>query len=73
MSKVAVGDADALVALSDEKDANYDKAEKASNWLLRHRYEIIFPNTAILEAITALKRAKNLLRYIYSLSHCLPG
>jgi len=60
MSKLVVGDADGLVALADEQDANHDKAQKISEWLLKEGYEIIFPNTAILEAITALKRAKNL-------------
>ena len=60
MNKLVVADADVLVALADEKDANYDKAKKISSWLLSRNYEIIFPNTAILEAITALKRGKNL-------------
>ena len=59
-NKIAVGDADALIALADEKDANYAKAKKASAWLLTKGYQIVFPNTAILEAITALKRGKNL-------------
>src|SRR3989344_5414833 len=60
MSKLVIGDADALVALADEKDANHDKARKVSEWLRARAYEVVFPNTAILEAITALKRAKNL-------------
>ena len=60
MNKLAIGDADGLVALADEKDANHDRAQRVSKWLLDKGYEIIFPNTAILEAITALKRAKNL-------------
>lgn len=60
MSKLVVGDADCLVALVDEKDPNYDKALKVSEWLLARGYQVIFPNSAILEAITALKRAKNL-------------
>ena len=60
MSKLVVGDADALVALADGKDANHKKAIRISDWLLKKGYEVIFPNTAILEAITALKRGKNL-------------
>ena len=60
MSKFVVGDADALVALADQKDANHNKALKTSEWLRARAYEVLFPNTAILEAITALKRAKNL-------------
>ncbi len=61
MSNIAVGDADGLVALADEKDGNHQKAKKVSEWLLDNDFEVIYPNTAILEAITALKRAKNLL------------
>ena len=60
MNNIAVGDADGLVALADEKDSNHQKAKKVSEWLLANNFEIIYPNTAILEAITALKRAKNL-------------
>ena len=60
MNKLAIGDADGLVALADEADANHSKAQRVSKRLLDEGYEIIFPNTAILEAITALKRAKNL-------------
>ena len=60
MSKLVVGDADVLVALADQKDSNYNKAQKISRWLRAGAYEVVFPNTAILEAITALKRAKNL-------------
>lgn len=59
-NKIAVGDADSLVALADEKDANHNKAQKVSEWLLTKGYQVVFPNTAILEAITALKRGKNL-------------
>jgi len=60
MNRLVVGDADGLVALADEQDANHLRAQKVSEWLLTEGYEIVFPNTAILEAITALKRAKNL-------------
>lgn len=59
-SKIAVGDADALVALADGNDANHIKAQSVSERLLVEGYQVVFPNTAILEAITALKRAKNL-------------
>jgi predicted nucleic acid-binding protein len=60
MSKVVIGDADGLVALADNKDANHTRAQSVTRWMLELGYEVIFPNTAILEAITALKRAKNL-------------
>lgn len=60
MNKVVVGDADSLIALAYKDDANHIRARKVSEWLLAVGYEIIYPNTAILEAITALKRALNL-------------
>ena len=60
MRNLAIGDADVLVALADNQDANHTRAQRVSKWLLDKGYEVIFPNTAILEAITALKRAKNL-------------
>lgn len=60
MNKIAVGDADSLIALADREDANHVRAKKIGAWLLSESYAIIYPNTAILEAITALKRAKNL-------------
>jgi len=60
VSKVAVGDADSLIALAYKDDANHLRARKTSEWLLATGYEIIYPNTAILETITTLKRALNL-------------
>ena len=55
-----VSDADALIALAHKEDANHDKAVTISTKLLARGVTIIFPNTAILEAITSLKRALNL-------------
>ena len=59
MTKIVVVDSDALIALSLSSDSNHNRAVKISeNWSKRG-YTFIFPNTMILEAITALKRAKN--------------
>lgn len=60
-TKIAVGDADSLVALVYQGDANHFRARKINEWLLSGGYEIVYPNTAILEAITALKRSLNLV------------
>ncbi len=60
-NKIAVGDADSLVALAYKDDANHTRAQKTGEWLLSLGYEIIYPNTAILEAITALKRSLDLV------------
>lgn len=60
-NKIVVGDADSLIALVYQDDANHVRAQKTSEWLLSRGYEIIYPNTAILEAITALKRSLGLI------------
>ncbi len=60
MSNIVIGDADSLVALAYKDDANHVKARKVAEWLQSRGYHIIYPNTAILEAITSLKRALNL-------------
>lgn len=59
-NKIAVGDADSLIALAYKDDANHIRAQKTGEWLLSLGYEIVYPNTAILEAITALKRSLGL-------------
>lgn len=58
--RTVVSDADALIALAHEDDVNHDRAITISAKLLEKGVNVIFPNTAILEAITALKRALNL-------------
>lgn len=60
MGKIAVGDTDSLIALVYKDDANHIRARKISERLLSESYGIIYPNTAILETITTLKRALNL-------------
>lgn len=60
MNKIVVGDADSLIALSYKDDPNHARANKVSEFLRKNDYEIIYPNTAILEAITALKRGLTL-------------
>lgn len=61
-NKIVVGDADSLVALAYQDDVNHKRAKKTSEWLLSQGYEIIYPNTAILEAIAALKRSLSLIK-----------
>ncbi len=60
MNNIIIGDADSLIALADKQDANHQKAKRISQWLNLKRFQVIYPNTAILETITALSRAKNL-------------
>jgi len=59
-SKIVIGDADSLIALAFKDDSNHERAKKISEQLLSRAYEIVYPNTAIMEAITTLRRALNL-------------
>lgn len=58
-NKIVMADADILVALAYKNDANHQRATTIAQQLSVKVYDIFFPNTAILEAITALKRALN--------------
>lgn len=54
--KIAVGDADSLIALVNEDDANHVVSVKISTVLLYQKIPIIYPTTAILEASAKLQR-----------------
>lgn len=56
---VIITDADAIIALVNEEDANHKKAIMISGILTEKNATILTPVTAIIEAITALKRAIN--------------
>lgn len=53
---IVIGDADALIALFLEKDSHYLEAANISKLLREKGDSIIFPNTAIVEAITTFQR-----------------
>lgn len=59
MIKIAVADADALVALSLEEDPHHHKAVNISQKLVKQSVTIIYPVTVFPETITFLKRALN--------------
>ncbi len=56
---IAVGDADALIALALEKDPNHARAVAISKKLASSGTIVVFPVTVFPEAITSLKRAAN--------------
>ena len=56
---ISVADADALIALTLEKDPNHKKAVSISTNALKENINIIFPVTVFPEAITSLRRAAN--------------
>lgn len=53
---IIIGDADALIALAIEKDSLHLRATTISRKLDDDNIQVIFPNTAICEAITTLLR-----------------
>ncbi|MBI4096222.1 MAG: type II toxin-antitoxin system VapC family toxin [Candidatus Levybacteria bacterium] len=53
---IIIGDADVLIALFLEEDSHYEEASKISKYLYSEGHTVIFPNTAIAEAITTLHR-----------------
>src|SRR5579862_4887764 len=55
-NKVIIGDADALIALAFDKDSLHNQAVSVSEMLFKTNAQVIFPDTAISEAITALLR-----------------
>ncbi|MBI2590956.1 MAG: PIN domain-containing protein [Candidatus Blackburnbacteria bacterium] len=59
MNNRIVADADILVALTFDEDPLHNKAKSLSGTLAQMGTTVVFPNTAILEAITALKRSLN--------------
>lgn len=59
MSNIVVADADALIALSLEKDPHHHKAVTISHKLMQQETTIVFPVTVFPEVVTTLKRAFN--------------
>lgn len=58
-SKIIIGDADILVSRFFLGDGNHGKVEELAEKLMENAYILKFPNTTILEAVTALKRSLN--------------
>lgn len=58
-SMKVVVDADSLVARAFDGDVHHLKTLELSKWLKGSNSEIIYPNTAIIEAVTALQRKLN--------------
>lgn len=56
---VVINDADAIIALVNEDDANHKLAVTISGMLIDQNASVLTPVTAVIEAITALKRVVN--------------
>lgn len=55
--KIVVVDADAIMALVNEDDVNHKRALEITHKLTEQNVALLIPVTAIIEAITAFKRA----------------
>lgn len=60
MNKTVIGDADSLIALVNKQDSSHRKARMIVSRLAEKGFAVIYPNTAILEAMTALTRKLDL-------------
>jgi len=56
---IILNDADAIIALVNEDDSNHKQAVTISGMLTEKNATLITPVTAVIEAITALKRVVN--------------
>ena len=56
-SKLVIGDADAIVAQANPEDSNHDKAVSIAEKLIQSQVNVIYPVTAVLEAVTHIQRA----------------
>ena len=66
--KVIIGDADVLIASVFDGDAHHDLVKKLNEKIMENNLVLKFPNTAILEAITMLKRVFNQSNFSHELN-----
>jgi len=51
-----IGDADAIVAQANPQDSNHNKAVKIAQELINSQVNVIYPVTAVVEAVTYIQR-----------------
>lgn len=52
-----VGDADSIIAQANPNDKNHKKAVSISEKLINQEAQLIYPTTAVVEAVTFIQRA----------------
>lgn len=57
--KLVVGDADAMIAQANPQDSNHSKAVKIAQELVNSHVRVIYPVTAVVEAVTHMQRVLN--------------
>lgn len=58
-NRLVVGDADAIIAQANSEDSNHKKAVKIAQGLVESQTNVIYPATAIAEAVTHIQRVLN--------------
>ena len=56
---IVIGDADSIIAQTNPNDVHHQKATVISNTLKNKDAQVIYPATAILEAVTHMQRVLN--------------
>ena len=58
-NSLVVGDADAIIAQANSEDLNHNEAVKIAQKLVDEQVNVIYPATAVVEAVTHIQRALN--------------
>lgn len=58
-SNLVVGDADAIIAQANSEDSNHKEAVRIAQELITSQVRVIYPVTAVIEAVTHIQRALN--------------
>lgn len=58
-SNLVVGDADAIIAQANPEDLNHNEAVRITRELISSQVRLIYPVTAVIEAVTHIQRALN--------------
>lgn len=58
-SNLVVGDADAIIAQANTTDSNHSEAVRIAQEFVASQVRVIYPVTAVIEAVTHIQRALN--------------
>lgn len=58
-SSLVVGDADAIIAQANSEDSNHNEAMRIAQKFIASQVRVIYPVTAVIEAVTHIQRALN--------------
>ncbi|KKT74025.1 MAG: hypothetical protein UW86_C0001G0003 [Microgenomates group bacterium GW2011_GWA1_Microgenomates_45_10] len=70
---IVVVDADAIIAQTNPQDIHHHKASKISQNLIKTNAQVIYPATAVVEAITHMQRVLNSAANAYGTAQLMSG